>query len=83
MIKNIKQEVNKRIETNKLNKIISTEIITRPPRFPKNKICKIFYITQTDVDAPTFIAFVNHKDRANFAFKKWIDNVIRKHFGFI
>ncbi|MFZ2151312.1 MAG: ribosome biogenesis GTPase Der [Candidatus Absconditicoccaceae bacterium] len=76
------KEASKRIETNVLNKLISTEYITRPPRFPKNKICKILYITQVDINAPTFLVFVNHKSRANFAFKKWIDNSIRKHFEF-
>jgi GTP-binding protein len=75
-------EASKRIETNVLNKLIATEYITRPPRFPKNKICKILYITQVDINAPTFLVFVNHKSRANFAFKKWIDNSIRKHFEF-
>jgi len=41
------------------------------------------YITQIDINAPTFIAFVNHKERANFAFKRWLENTIRKHFGFM
>ena len=81
-VKLLYQEASKRIETNVLNKLIATEYITRPPRFPKNKICKILYITQVDINAPTFLVFVNHKSRANFAFKKWIDNSIRKHFEF-
>lgn len=41
------------------------------------------YATQIAVDAPTFMIFVNHKDRANFAFKKWIENALRRNFGFI
>lgn len=79
----IHKENYKRIETSEINKIIWAEFISRPPRFPKNKICKILYITQIDVNAPTFIAFVNKKDRANFAFKRWIENVIRKTWGFV
>ncbi len=79
----IKKEAEKRIDTGKLNDIIGKEFISRPPRFPKNKICKIMYITQIDINAPTFIAFVNHKERANFAFKRWLENSIRKHFGFM
>lgn len=57
--------------------------MTKPPRFSKNKICKILYATQIDVDAPTFMVFVNHKNRANFAFKKWIENSLRRNFGFV
>lgn len=83
MLEDIVNEAEKRIDTNELNKVISTEMITRPPRFPKNKICKLYYITQVDINAPTFVAFINKKERANFAFKKWIENSIRKNFGFI
>lgn len=57
--------------------------MTKPPRFSKNKVCKILYATQIAVDAPTFMVFVNHKSRANFAFKKWIENALRRNFGFI
>ena len=83
MMQNIVDEAEKRIDTNELNKAINSEMIQRPPRFPKNKICKLYYITQIDVNAPTFVAFINKKDRANFAFKKWLENSIRKNFGFI
>jgi len=41
------------------------------------------YATQIAVDAPTFMVFVNHKARANFAFKKWIENGLRRNFGFV
>jgi GTP-binding protein len=79
----LRKESEKRIPTTELNKIITTEFFQRPPRFPKNKICKIMYMTQVDINAPTFLVFVNHKTRANFSFKKWIENSIRKHFGFV
>ena len=83
MLWDITAEAEKRIDTNELNKAINTEMIKRPPRFPKNKICKLYYITQIDINAPTFVAFINKKERANFAFKKWIENSIRNNFGFI
>ena len=79
----LQKENTKRIATRDLNEALQHEMIQRPPRFPKNKICKILYATEIAVDAPTFIVFVNHKARANFAFKKWVENSIRKNFGFI
>lgn len=82
-LSDIKKEAEKRIDTGKLNDIIGKELINRPPRFAKNKICKILYITQIDVNAPTFVAFVNHKERANFAFKRRLENTMRMHFGFM
>ena len=83
MLGDIISEAEKRIDTNELNKAINTEMIKRPPRFPKNKICKLYYITQIDIKAPTFVAFINKKERANFAFKKWIENSIRNNFWFV
>ena len=79
----LQKENTKRISTRDLNEALQHEMIQRPPRFPKNKICKILYATQIAVDAPTFIVFVNHKVRANFAFKKWVENSIRKNFWFV
>lgn len=79
----LRKESEKRIPTTQLNKIIASEFFQRPPRFPKNKICKIMYMTQVDINAPTFLVFVNHRTRANFSFKKWIENTLRKHFGFV
>jgi len=83
MIKSIHKESHKRIETTPLNKAITHDRVTRPPRFPKNKVCKIFYTTQIEIDPPTFMCFINHKARANFAFRKRLDNTIRLHFGFV
>lgn len=83
VLNSVKKEAEKRIDTSELNDVIGKEFISRPPRFPKNKACKVLYITQIDINAPTFIAFVNHKTRANFAFKKRLENTIRKHFGFM
>jgi len=83
ILSTIKKEAEKRIDTGKLNDIIGKEFINRPPRFPKNKVCKIMYITQVDINAPTFMVFINHKSRANFAFKRRLENSIRKHFGFM
>jgi len=79
----LQKENTKRISTRDLNQALQREMIQRPPRFPKNKICKILYATQIAVDAPTFIVFVNHKSRANFAFKKRMENSIRKNFWFV
>ena len=79
----LQKENTKRIATRDLNEALQHEMIQRPPRFPKNKICKILYATQIAVDSPTFIVFVNHKARANFAFKKRVENSIRKNFWFI
>lgn len=83
VIKKIHEQQYRRISTAEINKAISTAMIKAPPRFPKNKICKLYYMTQVDVNPPTFACFINKLERQNFAFAKWIDNVLRRNFGFI
>ncbi|PZM86979.1 MAG: ribosome biogenesis GTPase Der [candidate division SR1 bacterium] len=83
MVTLLQKENQKRIGTTELNRVLSQEQIQKPARFTKNRVCKIMYATQIEVDAPTFMVFVNHKARANFSFKKWIENVLRRNFGFI
>lgn len=83
VIKKINEEQFRRISTGEINKAVSTAMIKSPPRFPKNKICKLYYMTQVDVNPPTFVCFINSLDRQNFAFSRWIDNTLRKNFGFI
>ncbi|WP_213348935.1 ribosome biogenesis GTPase Der [Candidatus Vampirococcus lugosii] len=81
--KDISNEYKKEITTAQLNKAINKAWMTNPPRFSKNKICKIYYATQIKSGPPKFLFFINNEQKANFAFKKWIINTLRKNFGFI
>ncbi len=72
----------KRISTPSLNKSINQARIKNPPRFPKNKICKIKYSAQVETSPPVFAFSVNKEEYANFAFKKRIENIIRGTYGF-
>lgn len=82
-IKKIWDEYNQEISTSEINKIINSAWMKKPPRFPKNHVCKIFYWLQKSWRPPTFIFFVNKKDYINFAFKKWLENVLRQEHWFV
>lgn len=76
-------ELNKRISTSELNKILNNAWLNTPPRFPKNKICKFYYASQLETNPPKFQVSINKKSNLNFAFKRWFENVIRNNSGFI
>jgi GTPase len=76
------QHATTRLQTAVLNKILQDARVRTPPRFPKNKICKRKYITQIDTNPPTFMMSVNNEEYANFSFRSWCENVIRKHTPF-
>ncbi len=81
--KQIHKEFYKEIWTSELNKALNKAWLESPPRFPKNKICKFYYATQTWTAPAKFLVFINNEEKANFAFKKWLSNVIRRNFWFV
>lgn len=71
-----------KISTHSLNTTVLQAQTISPAKFPKNKICKIRYITQIDGDQPSFICFVNNVEKLNFSLARWLDNVLRRSYSF-
>ncbi len=72
-----------RIKTGVLNEVIQDAIQMNPPPSYQGKRLKIYYVTQTDVGPPHFVFFVNNPDLVHFAYKRFLENEIRKAFGFV
>lgn len=70
-----------RISTHKLNDTLKKAWLANPPRFPKNKVCKFYYATQVEMRPLTVVLFINDLGKANYAFKRWVQNVLRAAFG--
>jgi GTP-binding protein len=81
-IKKVQEFRTQKISTNALNTIVLNAQAMSPAKFPKNKICKIRYITQIDGDQPSFVCFVNNAEKLNFSLSRWLDNVLRRAYGF-
>lgn len=71
-----------RISTGMLNDVINDATSRVQPPSDKGKRLKIFYITQASVKPPTFVIFVNDKKLAHFSYIRYIENQLRKTFGF-
>mgnify|MGYP002347380554 CR=1 FL=1 len=82
-IAKIRDWYNFRVNTWEINKTLNTARIENPPKFPRNRICKFYYVSQVESKPPKFLFFINAKSKVNFAFKKWLENVIRKTYGFV
>ncbi len=83
LILEIKEEREKRVSINKLNKIVSEAILHHPPT-GKGKIHpKIYYSTQVDISPPTFVFMVNNSSGFHFSYLRYLEKVIRENFGFI
>jgi GTP-binding protein len=79
--KKIHEWRDQRISTHKLNDTLKKAWLANPPRFPKNKVCKFYYATQVETKPLTVVLFINDIGKANYAFTRWVQNVLRSEFG--
>jgi len=81
---NIQKEREKIITTSELNNTLLPEIEkTPPPSTHTGKEVKIKYITKADGDYPKFLFFCNYPKEVHDNYKKFLEKLIRKHFGFV
>jgi GTP-binding protein len=80
---NINAERKKKIPTNQLNDVLLPEISKMPPPSTgTGKEVKIKYITQGGLHYPVFIFFCNYPKQIPEHYKRFLENLLRKHFGF-
>ncbi|MDF1611845.1 ribosome biogenesis GTPase Der [Stygiobacter electus] len=83
LAKKINEERHKKIPTNELNEILLPEIVkTPPPATPTGKEVKIKYITQVGEHYPIFLFFANEYKYIPESYKRFLERLIRKNFGF-
>jgi len=80
--KRVYQERQKRLPTPLLNEEVNRAIAAHPPPSLRGKQLRLSYVTQPDVDPPTFVFFVNDPRMLHFSYQRYLENSLRKAFGF-
>lgn len=70
-----------RISTGMLNDVLADAQARVQPPTDKGKRLKIYYMTQTGVRPPTFVAFCNDTELFHFSYQRYLENRIRSVFG--
>lgn len=84
VVKQVSESHNLRIKTNVLNDVIIDAVTTNPtPTDHGGKRLRINYATQVAVAPPTFVLFVNDPELMHFSYRRYLENNIRRAFGFI
>lgn len=78
----VAEQQSHRINTSILNEVISEAVEITPPPTDKGKKLKILYCTQAGIKPPHFILFVNDPELLHFSYQRYLENEIRKNFGF-
>lgn len=82
MVKAVAETRSTRLPTSLVNEIVRDAALKNPPPADKGKRLKIYYASQVDVAPPTFALFVNDPELMHFSYLRYLENCIRKHFGF-
>src|SRR5579884_1765232 len=71
-----------RIPTARLNEVVREAVRRHNPTTVRNKMLKIYYATQTQVNPPTFVFFINDPQALHFSYERYLENQLRAAFGF-
>ncbi len=82
LIKTVYENSRKRLTTSVLNRMISEAVTQVPTPQDKGRHLKIYYGTQVSVQPPTFALFVNDKELSHFSYERYLENQLRRNFGF-
>ena len=71
-----------RVPTPRLNAMLRQATIARPPATLRGRPIKFFYATQTEIEPPTFLFFLNYPEGLHFSYERYLIRKIREAFGF-
>ena len=81
-ITEVYEQACRRLTTGVFNDMLNEAIAMVPTPQDKGRHLKIYYGTQVATNPPTFALFVNDKELSHFSYERYLENQIRKNFGF-
>ena len=82
VIDKVYENASRRIPTGILNDVIREAVSLNDPPSPSGRRLKILYATQTDVNPPKIVIFVNNEKILHFSYRRYLENSLRKAFDF-
>jgi len=81
-LEEVATERRRRIGTGEMNRFLKHVDFERAS-VPARQQVRIYYMTQAAVAPPTFVIFTDRKVKLHFAYQRFLENQIRKAFGFV
>jgi GTP-binding protein len=72
-----------RIPTSELNRIVQEAVAKHAPPSKSGRRLRLLYATQSAVDPPTFVFFVNDTRLVHFGYRRYLENQLREHYEFL
>jgi len=80
--KGVSQDRQKRLPTALLNEEMGRILAAHSPPSVRGRQLKVSYVTQAEVNPPTFVFFVNDPRLLHFSYQRYLENKLREAFGF-
>jgi len=71
-----------RVPTAELNVAMRKAVAAHSPPSVQGRRLKLLYVTQAQTRPPTFVFFVNNASLLHFSYRRYLENCIRRAFGF-
>ena len=82
LIDEIETNLNKKVNTNNLNKYLKDLIERSTAPVNRGRRLKLYYATQTNSDTPSFVLFSNFAKKIPNTYRRFIERSIRDEFSF-
>jgi GTP-binding protein len=82
LAQNLHKQAQLRVPTGDLNRVIQRALIEQSPPMRKNRVPKVYYVTQVAVDPPTIVVFTNGPDLFDKTYRRYLLKTLRDNFGF-
>ncbi|MEA4888918.1 MAG: ribosome biogenesis GTPase Der [Clostridiaceae bacterium] len=81
-VNEVYEQAGKRLTTGMLNDLLAEAVAMVPTPQDKGRHLKIYYGTQVGIRPPQFALFINDRDLMHFSYERYLENQLRKNFGF-
>ncbi|MBL8714401.1 MAG: ribosome biogenesis GTPase Der, partial [Myxococcales bacterium] len=78
----VREDWVKRVGTGEMNRFFEEVLATHPPPTSGGRAVRLYFVTQAETRPPTFIIVTNEPENVHFSYQRYIQNQIRKRFGF-
>ncbi len=76
------EQYTRRVATGALNDVLGDAQMAVQPPLSGGRRLKIYYATQPLASPPTFALFINDEKLMHFSYQRYLENALRKAFGF-
>ncbi len=82
LAQNLHKQAAVRVSTGDLNRVIQRALEEQSPPMRKNRVPKVYYVTQVAASPPTIVLFTNGPDLFDRTYQRYLLKTLRDHFPF-